>query len=92
MDASLVGQTVIVRYDPFDLSRIVIWRDGRKLTEATATQLTYLRKPRRLSSSSKKATSDASERFLESLEQAQLERIQRELNQIELPDEEADPS
>lgn len=92
VDASLVGQTVIVRYDPFDLSRIVIWRDGRKLTEATATQLTYLRKPRRLSSSSKKATSDASERFLESLEQAQLERIQRELNQIELPDEEADPS
>jgi transposase InsO family protein len=91
VDASLSGQTVIVRYDPFDLSRIVIWRDGRPLTEATATKLTYLRKPRRLASNPKKS-SDASERFLQSLEQAQLERIQRELNLIELPDEEADPS
>jgi transposase InsO family protein len=90
VDASFSGQTVIVRYDPFDLSRIVIWRDGRPLTEATATKLTYLRKPRRLTPSPRKS-SDASERFLDSLEQAQLERIQRELNLIELP-EEADAS
>ena len=91
VDVTLAGQTVIVRYDPFDLSRIVIWRDGQKLTEATATQLTYLRKPRRIVATSKKE-SDASERFLESLEKAQMERIQRELNLIELPDEEADAS
>lgn len=91
VDVTLAGQTVIVRYDPFDLSRIVIWRDGQKLTEATAAQLTYLRKPRRTVATPKKE-SDASERFLESLGKAQMERIQRELNLIELPDEEAGAS
>lgn len=91
VDTSLAGQTVIIRYDPFDLRRIVIWRDGQKLSEATASQLTYLRKPRQLPSSTKKTT-DASERFLEALEKAQLERLQRELNLIELPEEEADAS
>tara|TARA_B100001105_G_C22394886_1_gene446218 strand:- start:814 stop:2181 length:1368 start_codon:yes stop_codon:yes gene_type:complete len=91
VDTTLAGQTVIVRYDPFDLRRIVIWRDGQQLTEATASQLTYLRKPKRVVPSSKKTT-DASERFLEGLEKAQLERIYRELNLIELPGEEADPS
>lgn len=91
VDVTLAGQTVILRYDPFDLRRIVIWRDGQKLAEATATQLTYLRKPRRSIAAPKKE-SDASERFLESLEKAQLERMQRELNLIELPSEEADES
>ena len=81
----------IVRYDPCDLSRIILWRDGRKLVEATASQLLHKTKPRKDLPVSKKS-SDAAERFLQSLEKAQRDRIQREVNLIQLPDEEADAS
>jgi len=91
VDLSLANQKVIVRYDPCDLSRIILWRDGQKLVEATATQLVHKTKPRRDLPISKKY-SDAAERFMQSLEKAQRERIQREVNLIQLPDEEADAS
>jgi hypothetical protein len=62
-----------------------------KLVEATATQLVHKTKPRRDVPVSKKS-SDAAVRFMHSLEKAQRERIQREVNLIQLPDEEADAS
>jgi putative transposase len=85
VDLSFANQKVIVRYDPFDLSRIILWHEGCKVAEATATELVHRTKPRKDSPVSTKR-SDASKRFIQTLEQTQQERMEREVNLTQLPD------
>lgn len=82
-DPSLAGLQVIVRYNPFDLSRIVLWRDGRRLGVATPETLLRptLARPRK---PKKTEQSDPSLRYLESLERAQQRNLKTELNLIQL--------
>ena len=86
VDPSLAGLQVIVRYNPYDLERLFLWKDGRKLCEASPETLinkTIVRpgKP------AAQTHSEASERYLQSLEQAQPSKLQQEVNLIRLEDE-----
>jgi putative transposase len=89
-DLSLANQKVVIRFDPFDLSRIIIWQDGRKLAEATPKELRYQSRPKKKVETQRKTSSGMSEQYLEALEKAQLERLNQELNLIQLPDEEVE--
>lgn len=82
-DPGLAGRQVIVRFNPFDLSRIVLWREGRRIGVATPETLlrTTLARPRKAKESKE---SDNSQRYLASLERAQARNLATELNLIRL--------
>jgi hypothetical protein len=40
VDLELCGQTALLRYDPFDLSRIQVWHDGKRFSDAAVIDLT----------------------------------------------------
>lgn len=85
VDPSLAGIQTIIRFDPYNLERIFLWKDGLKLCEASVETLinkTLTRQAKPTSNSK----SDASERFLQSLERAQLRKRQQEVNLIQLED------
>lgn len=89
VDPSWSGRLVLVRYNPFDLSRIWLWQDGRKLCYATPETLlnpTFPRKPK----ATEGASSSASQRYLSSLEEAHQHKLERELNLMRLEDEESE--
>jgi len=74
---------VIVRYDPFDLETIVLWREGRKIGQATPQMLinkTISRPPK----SQELTESEAAERYLANIEAGHLRRLQMEVNLIQL--------
>ena len=87
VDLSLAYQKVIVRYNPFDLSKIVIWRDGRKLADATPDALIQRSLPRKARPGELRQ-SELALQYLESFVDAHDERLEREINLIQLPDEE----
>jgi len=87
VDLSLAHQKVIVRYNPFDLRRIVIWKDGRKLADATSENLVQRSLPRQARPDERKQ-SESAMRYLDSFEEAHQERLEREINLIQLPDQE----
>jgi len=39
VDLELCGERVLLRYDPFDLSRIQVWHDGKQWADATVVDL-----------------------------------------------------
>lgn len=86
VDPSLAGLQVIVRYNPYDLGRVFLWKDGRKLCEASPETLINKTIVRPAKPGSK-THSQASERYLQSLEQAQLRKLQQEVNLIQLEDD-----
>jgi transposase InsO family protein len=86
VDPSLAGKEVLVRYNPFDLSRIWLWQDGHKLCHATAETLLQPileRRPKKAES----APSSASLRYLLALEAAHRRKLDLELNLMRLEDE-----
>lgn len=84
VDIRLAGQHVIVRYNPYDISKIYLWRDAKKIGEATPEKLIYPSLPR--PPKPKEAQSAHSERYLKTLEEGYLRRLQSQVNQIQLPD------
>ncbi|MDF9410087.1 DDE-type integrase/transposase/recombinase, partial [Pelotomaculum isophthalicicum JI] len=42
VDLELCGERVLLRYDPFDLSRIQVWHDGKQWADATVVDLSRL--------------------------------------------------
>ena len=86
VDPSLANQKVIIRYDPYDLSRIIVWRDGHKLTTATPETLLFRSLPRKKKVVEKKRSKLAQD-YLDSIERAHQERLEREMNMIEMPEE-----
>jgi putative transposase len=85
VDPSFSGQKVVVRYDPYDLSLIHLWRDGRRVASATTEDLLHRRRPGR---SVPKPTrgSQAAERYLDGLVEAHDARLARECNLTSFPD------
>jgi putative transposase len=82
-DPSLAGQQIIVRFNPFNLERIVLWRDGRRL--GTASPETLLRRTlSRPKKTKEKGSSEASKRYLESLERDYERNLRNELNLIQM--------
>lgn len=84
-DISLAGLRLIIRYDPFDISKIYLWREGKKIGQATPEQLIYPTLARAPKPDEKK-NSAYSERYLQTLEEGYLRRLQSQVNQIQLPD------
>lgn len=85
-DISLVGLRLIIRYDPFDISKIYLWREGKKIGQATPERLLYPTLARAPKPDEKK-NSAYSERYLQTLEDGYLRRLQSQVNQIQLPDD-----
>lgn len=85
VDPSFSGQKVVLRYDPYDLALIHLWRDGRRVASATTEDLLYRRRPGR---SIPKPTrgSQAAERYLEGLVEAHNQKLARECNLTSFPD------
>ena len=46
VDLELAGEKVLLRYDPFDLSVIQVWREGRRFPDAAPLDLARKRHPR----------------------------------------------
>lgn len=85
-DISLAGLRLIIRYDPFDISKIYLWREGKKIGQATPEKLLYPSLPRAPKPEQKQKKNPHSERYLQTLEDGYLRRLQSQVNQIQLPD------
>ena len=86
-DLTLVNKQVVIRYDPYDLSRLILWQDGRKLGEATPQELLHQTRPNKNKPKSGKTKSAAADQYLAALEKSQIQRLAQELNLIKLPEE-----
>lgn len=82
VDATRFQGRQVLRYDPFDLSRIHLWRDGQKAATATCE---CLKNQTRRGTPARPRTqnSDAAQRYLDDLVQAHDERLAQERNQID---------
>lgn len=83
VDPTLAEMKVLVRYNPFDLTRIWLWKDCRQLCSATPETLLNRILPRKAPKTDG-TQSAASARFLGGLEHAQHSRLQAELNLMRL--------
>lgn len=82
VDPVLATKKAIIRYDPNDLSRIYVWKDGQKVATATAHELLHQHRRGRPMAGHTKA-SQAALRYLNQLEQSHRQRLARELNLTE---------
>ena len=85
VDPSFSRRKVVVRYDPFDLSRLYIWQEGRKVATATPERLKRHRSAGR-PMAPRTQDSDAARKYLESLADAHDQNRERELNLTSYPD------
>ncbi len=73
------GQSrAVIRFDPNDLRRLFLWKDGRVVAVARAVDLVYRVSRRKRTGGDQK--SEAARNYLRRLEQAHLERLAREEN------------
>lgn len=84
VDPSFSTQKVVVRYDPYDLSRIHLWRDGHRVASATTESLLHGRRRGRPTPKRTRG-SQAAERYLENLVEAHDDRLARECNLTSFP-------
>jgi transposase InsO family protein len=89
VDSSFAKQKVVIRYDPFDLSRLYIWRDGRRVATATTERLIHERR-RGKPTPQRTRGSAAAQAYLEKLVQAHDDRLDRECNLTSFPDTNTD--
>lgn len=75
----------VLRYDPGDMGRLFLWKDGRVLAVARATDLVHRVSRRRQAGGDQR--SEAARNYLRRLEQAQVDRLAREMNLTRYPDE-----
>ena len=84
VDPSFCGQKVVVRYDPYDLSSIHIWKNGERVTSATTERLICKHRkgnptPRRT------RDSEVAREYLEKMASAHAKREAEEFNQMAFP-------
>lgn len=85
VDSSLATKKAVIRYDPNDLSRIYLWKDGRKVATASAHELIHqYRRGRPMPGHAR--SSKAALNYLNQLEQSHRQRLARELNLTEYHD------
>ncbi|MCE7875167.1 hypothetical protein DYH09_33040 [bacterium CPR1] len=82
VDPTLAREKGVIRYDPYDLSRVFLWEKGQILATATTRELIHPRRPGK-PLPARAQGSQAARRYLESLVEAHEERLARELNLIE---------
>jgi hypothetical protein len=84
VDPSYAGRKMVIRYEPYDISRVYLWEGGRKVTVATSHHL--LHQVRRGTAMAKRnRESTAANAYLEGLEAAHEKRLQQELNLTQYP-------
>jgi len=86
VDPSFSRRKVVVRYDPFDLSRLYIWQEGRRVATATPERLKRDRCAGR-PMAPRTQDSDAARDYLEKLANAHEQNRERELNLTSYPDD-----
>lgn len=82
VDPALATKKAIIRYDPNDLSRIYVWKDGQKVATASAHELLHQQRRGRSMPGHTRA-SRAALNYLDQLEQSHRQRLARELNLTE---------
>lgn len=85
VDPSFFRRKVVVRYDPFDLSALYVWKEGRRVATATPERLKRRRCAGR-SMAPRTQDSDAARDYLESLAKAHDEQRERGLNLTSFPE------
>lgn len=81
VDPTLAGKNQTIRFDPFDLSTVLVWKEGRILARASSEQLIHRQRPGKPRPPHQRG-SEAAQRYLDSLDEAHRQRLQRERNQI----------
>lgn len=84
-DPSLAGQTVLVRFDAFDLSRVYIQKEGQALQPITTEHLLVRQLLRPLKHEERK-TSEAARKFLIRLEKQHQAKVAGDMRLIQLPE------
>ncbi len=79
----------VLRYDPADLGRLYLWKDGRVV--AVARPLELLHRVSRRKRVRGEQPSEAARNYLNRLEQAHLDRLGREMNLTRYESEEEEP-
>lgn len=84
VDPSFCGQKVVVRYDPYDLSVIHIWKSGERIASATTERL--ICKHRKGNSTPRRTRdSEIAREYLENMASAHAKREAEEFNQMSFP-------
>jgi putative transposase len=78
----------VLRYDPSDMRRLFLWKEGRVLATARAVDLVHRVSRRRPAQGERK--SEAARNYLRRLEQAHVDRLAREMNLTRYQDEEGE--
>ena len=82
VDATRFQGHQVLRFDPFDLSCIHLWRDGQRVATATCERLVHQHR-RGTPPPRKTRNSDAAQRYLDDLVEAHHQRLELERNQID---------
>lgn len=87
VDPALACPKAVIRFDPDDLSRIYVWRNGVKVAVSSASDLVHRSRP---GHKRPRTQTDAAQQYLDWLEQRHRERRAQELNLIDYtqPEEE----
>ncbi|MCA9791295.1 MAG: DDE-type integrase/transposase/recombinase [Candidatus Eremiobacteraeota bacterium] len=87
-DPSFAGRKkMVIRYDPYDLSQLYLWQEGRRVGVAVPQQLIHQTRPGR-PHRPRGRDSQAAQRYLDGLEKAHQARRLQELNLTQFPNEE----
>lgn len=84
-DPSLAGLTVMLRYDPFDLGQVWIWREGEPMRAITPTRL-ITRALKRPEKAVEQQQSRAARRYLQGLSDSYQQQLAREMHLIRFAD------
>jgi hypothetical protein len=81
VDPALACRKAVIRFEPDDLSRIYVWRNGVKIATSSASDLVHRTRPGQ--AKRPRTHTEAAEQYLNWLEQRHRERRAQELNLID---------
>jgi transposase InsO family protein len=84
-DPTLAGLTVMLRYDPFDLGQVWLWREGEAMRSITPTHL-ITRVLKRPEKAVEQKQSRAARRYLQGLSDTYQQQLAREMHLIRFAD------
>lgn len=84
-DPTFAGLTVMLRYDPFDLGQVWIWREGEPMRAITPTRL-ITRALKRPEKAVEQKQSRAARRYLQGLSDTYQQQLAREMHLIRFAD------
>lgn len=84
VDSSFAKQKIVVRYDPFNLSFLYVWKDGQRVATATTERLVHGRRRGRATQARSRGSA-AARNYLQNLVKSHDDRIDRECNLTSFP-------